>query len=535
MPTVILLDVSLSMCRQLAINDASEGENSIKNVAIRGLTAFIDAVYSRCKMEFTSVVIYSSLWEKVLPFTRDTEALKAALYSLETYYDKTNLLNALSGVQEVVLDEWGSNCPLVNVILVTDGLTCLSQIEFESHRTQVKQFMFPCTLHVVTISPPSDSSNIESSLSFYESLIESFGLTGSHGQGVHNSKPASTSSKINANGTRKDFKSQIHVTDSSSLVSICNTFVKIAEANYNVYKGRLFCGNLWSLVSLFPPLEACSRTCDFDNFVVEPSSDIKIIGFMSISEVSSPPVLSRHLMFSLPMNREQANSLHSIQSIDAVNMDTNEAADLNESPNAEEEGRQPSLCVLLHGSLKVEASVAICVIGCKWYGMLYSWADSKKKFNLMLSTFYPGTNVIPWLGPSMDNLGNANVCKALPANEIECKKGKKSYHSQNTVVWIRNSSIQSDIQKIIRLGKRLPEKMSNFYKELSRFRKAAASFGFYDLMAALATFLELEINLLPSSANQEAKMHLTYAVTVLRSTTAYDVDIPPFSRQNLPA
>lgn len=33
---------------------------------------------------------------------------------------------------------------------------------------------------------------------------------------------------------------------------------------------------------------------------------------------------------------------------------------------------------------------AICKVGENWFGLLYSWADSKKKSNLMLSIFEPG-------------------------------------------------------------------------------------------------------------------------------------------------
>jgi len=33
---------------------------------------------------------------------------------------------------------------------------------------------------------------------------------------------------------------------------------------------------------------------------------------------------------------------------------------------------------------------AICKVGHNWFGLLYSWADSKKKSNLMLSIFEPG-------------------------------------------------------------------------------------------------------------------------------------------------
>ena len=34
--------------------------------------------------------------------------------------------------------------------------------------------------------------------------------------------------------------------------------------------------------------------------------------------------------------------------------------------------------------------MALCQVGETWYGILYSWADSKKKSNLMLSIFVPG-------------------------------------------------------------------------------------------------------------------------------------------------
>ena len=44
--------------------------------------------------------------------------------------------------------------------------------------------------------------------------------------------------------------------------------------------------------------------------------------------------------------------------------------------------------------LKVENMGAICSVGLDWYGLLYSWADSKKKSNWMLSIFEPGEFII---------------------------------------------------------------------------------------------------------------------------------------------
>lgn len=56
---------------------------------------------------------------------------------------------------------------------------------------------------------------------------------------------------------------------------------------------------------------------------------------------------------------------------------------------------------------------ALCQLGPDWFGILYSWADSKKKSNLMLTVLEPGSNSVPWLGnfnylglPKNRELGN---------------------------------------------------------------------------------------------------------------------------------
>lgn len=49
-----------------------------------------------------------------------------------------------------------------------------------------------------------------------------------------------------------------------------------------------------------------------------------------------------------------------------------------------------SVCVLLHGALKVENMAALVLLNDDWYGFIYSYADSKKKSNLMLTVLPPG-------------------------------------------------------------------------------------------------------------------------------------------------
>lgn len=61
-------------------------------------------------------------------------------------------------------------------------------------------------------------------------------------------------------------------------------------------------------------------------------------------------------------------------------------------------------------------------------------------------------------GPKAQS-GNKGDESGFPVKPLE----KRSY-AQNTVVWIRQSGLQADIQKILRHARKLPEKTQNFYK-----------------------------------------------------------------------
>lgn len=137
-----------------------------------------------------------------------------------------------------------------------------------------------------------------------------------------------------------------------------------------------------------------------------------------------------------------------------------------------DEGRTPSFCVLLHGALKVENMAALCLLSKDWFGIIYSWADSKKKSNLMLTVLEPGSNVVPWLG-DLNYLGSlqdfmGNNPEDEPAPQFPVRPVDKRSYSQNCVVWIRQAGLQSDIQKILRHARKLPDKTQHFYK-VSKF------------------------------------------------------------------
>lgn len=70
---------------------------------------------------------------------------------------------------------------------------------------------------------------------------------------------------------------------------------------------------------------------------------------------------------------------------------------------------------------------------------------------------------MPWLG---DLRYLANMDDAIPGENpsFPVKPTEKRSYSQNCVVWIKQAGLQSDIQKLLRHARKLPEKTQHFYK-----------------------------------------------------------------------
>lgn len=140
----------------------------------------------------------------------------------------------------------------------------------------------------------------------------------------------------------------------------------------------------------------------------------------------------------------------------------------------------------------------------------------------------------------MAQLGPISDAKENPYGEDDNKspfplqpKNKRSY-AQNVTVWIKPSGLQTDVQKILRNARKLPEKTQTFYKELNRLRKAALAFGFLDLLKGVADMLERECTLLPDTAHPDAAFQLTHAAQQLKLASTgtseyagYDHNITP--------
>ncbi|EFN81321.1 integrator complex subunit 14 isoform X1 [Harpegnathos saltator] len=496
MPTVIALDVSLSMRRIVLSNGMNDGlpteQSTRHHLAIHGISALLHYLQVNSKLEFVSLIVFSSLYEVICPFTRDYDSIRAKLQTIEEC-DKTCIESALRGVNNVIMAEWG-NTTACQVILITDGNTGIGPMSLAHSLNTLNivqdvnpfplPFPYPGKLSVVCIAPQQDLA-LQRGLPLYQRLIDLAG-----GDSI------------------------VLVPDSPlSKYSVATCFQKLAETNYVSFQGYLKCGHLGSRISLSPPPMPYTKKTDFElvpGLVI--SNTIEICGFISVGDVGSPSAVSRHLV--LPLSTEKTASMQGIPLED-------------DSDDENDEGKIPSFCVLLHGALKVENMAALCLLNNDWYGFIYSWADTKKKSNLMLTVLEQGCDVIPWLG-TFGNLGPTDATDAAGASFPVRPTEKRSY-TQNSPSWIRQVGLQSDIQKILRHARKLPEKTQNFYKEVNRLRRAAASIGFVELLEGLACILERECTLLPPNLNPDCTIQMGHVASMIRKPEYLELryNIPP--------
>ncbi|MEQ2170682.1 Integrator complex subunit 14 [Goodea atripinnis] len=226
MPTVVLMDVSLSMTRPVSLDGSEEFQR--KNLAVHGLNMLFEHMASNYRLEFTALMAFSSLWELLVPFTRDYNALQDALSNLEDY-DKTCLELALQGVSSVVQQEWGSACP--------------------------------CQLQMTDTM---------------DNLEELLRLSGGDGQ--------------------------IFTVDGLLCMKSVQAMMLIDRA-YSPFHAVLHCGNLSSDVQVFPRPEPVVVDEEVEPIPRAVSTDLEIVGFIEIADISSPPVISRHLVLPIAVNK----------------------------------------------------------------------------------------------------------------------------------------------------------------------------------------------------------------------------------------
>ena len=337
MPTVVLLDRSLSMRRPSSRDNPDQTRHSL---ACKGLEWFFDYMAKCFPLEFTCLLCFSSVCDVVCPFTRNYAQLKDKLGEISVL-DRTDLHNALVAMVELMVADWGSFAPC-QAILVTDGIPGVRHQDVV-HRKQVLNIPFPCQLHVVCVATRDELSQ-PSWANKMDRLCEITGVS----------------------------QSDVFVPSSPlSLDSVQAIFRQLAKINYKPYNAILKCGHLQSSVSLSPSPHmfrskfGLAINADHKYPKLEDSfpqnlqypHELTVNGFLDIGSITAPPVYARHFVLDPDISDRKPERILSPGS-------TGSSGGGDKKPSeSSEESLKPSFRVLLHGSLKCETKAALVKLG----------------------------------------------------------------------------------------------------------------------------------------------------------------------------
>ncbi|BFF95413.1 integrator complex subunit 14 [Drosophila madeirensis] len=571
MPTIIAVDASISMLRQVP----GRNEHTYLSLAIKGIQHLLDNFTAAGKLEHLALMSYTMTADLRVDFTRDYDQIRQAVKKIETV-DKSCLLTLLK-TSVSIMSTWGAQNVLQLVVFTDCGLGfCSTSISgfLETYAGKEADPEYAWLRTVANYNLNFICLGLHSDLFFtralvvYQQLLDAAALKGQlFMTPVKNQETNEGGSAASA----PSHKSELGRTAVFELIE------RLCETSYKSTEVTLRCGSYFRMeapVLLWPPTTPYEQPAVLGGVEAQLrhiDQRIEVCGFLALSDIGSPATLSRHWV--LPKVEREKTSRRSAGmaagmakpaklTLDTSNpnyvlesleqdirefyakdpKDTEESGDdadvtivLKHSTGPQTEQQRESLCVLLHGALKMENMAALVRVGEKWYGFIYAFTDAKKKSNLMLNILPPGSNVIPWLG-DLELLGFAEDLAPGETASFPVRADRRSY-SQSSVVWIRQASLQSDVQKVLRHAKKMPDKTQHFYKELNRIRRAALALGFVELLEALAMLLEKECaHLTLNGASNECTVQLQHAATELRKTSNRDIKstIVPHQKGGVP-
>ncbi|KAH8293116.1 hypothetical protein KR044_005417 [Drosophila immigrans] len=559
MPTIIALDASLSMLRPVP----GRNEHTYQSLALKGIQHLLDNLTAAGKLEHLALVAYSTVCELKVDFTRDYDQIRQAIKKVEPM-DKACLLTMLK-TSVSLMAAWGTQ-NLLQLVVFTDcgagfGSTSIAGF-LENYAGKAAEAEYAWLkalahyqLNFICLGVHGDL-HFTRGVALHQQLLDNAGLKGQ----LFMPKPLKTAENGDANAAISH-KSELGRTALFELIE------RLCEASYKSTEVTLKCGHYFRLegqVLLWPPPKPYEQPGIYGG---EPTlrhieQRIDVCGFLALSDIGSPATFSRHWVLA-KLEREKpsrrSGSLTAAAKSPKLTLDTGnnphfelekleqdirefytkepakEAAEESgddadvvvvkphSTTPAQQEQQKDTLCGLLHGALKLENMAALVLLGDKWFGFMYAYNDVKKKSNFMLNILPPGSHVIPWLG-DLELLGFPEDLAPGETASFPVRAERRSY-SQSCVVWIRQASLQSDVQKVLRHAKKMPDKTQHFYKELNRIRRAALALGFVELLEALALLLEKECAQLTlnGSVSGECTLQLQHAATELRKTSNRDI------------
>eukprot|EP00039_Didymoeca_costata_P006359 m.89517 g.89517 ORF g.89517 m.89517 type:complete len:727 (-) comp13226_c0_seq4:53-2233(-) len=449
MPTLILMDRSLSMGRRIVQNDQGaatikdedvqsggkgHGSKSFLNcssrlaLAQKIVTNVVDYLEEHLPYEYVSMMTFSDDCETLVEFSNNDHNLLRDKIWKTKLGDRTDISKALSGAYREVKSHFGPRSTS-QIIVVTDSAP-------PSHiQTEVLNNIL-CKVHIILLG---NAKELERSLGFQTISRRSGGAY----------IPISTND--NSHGSN-DHRAE-------------NKILDFLGSHFAPFHGKLCFGNLTSLIRLYPPPSASvgsERTLP---------TTINICGFIFRDQIGSPAVLSRHIVMP-PHSRKDAVPIGN-----------------------------PDFRRLLFLALESDNLIAVARLAPSWFALVHPSSEGKKQ-NLMISVLDHGAN-IPWLGDL------ASIVDAKPKTQVSIWLQKKgSEDSQNEILLpqdppsyvsfsesacptVRSSKqLQQDIARVLRLAATAESKRVAFFRDFNKIRSALLTFGMQPLLDKVLEVLQ---------------------------------------------
>ncbi|CAG0916065.1 unnamed protein product [Notodromas monacha] len=548
MPTLIAVQASVSLTEPFTSGgNADEEERSVKRAghsrvdfvkaAVRGI---LNHFGSSLKLDSVALIAYASSYEVLVPFTRDISAIEAGLAKI-TWKEGNNLEAVLHGAYMLMKQVDNMNASSCRAVFITDGH--LGPISHALRRQLITD-------------GGEDRCKLREPSSMKSEIIGQLSMMGLHGRTHSASSPRAQDFPLAfpfpfelhfitlCEGNDRsclvgravidkilDWNlksgSRFSVQPSSGFQGMRAAVEKLCSGAIPIYKADLRCGTLSERVTLFPMPDK------------EMSRNLAIIGFLNLTDIGSPALSNRFVMYPLPPEKDAVLRTKGRKSAKKIRLSLDDALD-----DDIDDAKTPSLCVLLHAALRVANVTAIVRFDSYKFGMLFPSPTDARRRKLLLSVFLAGPKPVKEFGGPKDSPMSPDARDAgelqedggslmdidddddeddailedddetcdllLPSSNVKTRPSyaaNAGYH-----VWTDDVSLESDLMKIIRTARKLPEKTSVFFRELNRIRKNALGYGFDSLLSGLVMALEREA----ASHHSDAAVQLNHAAMCLR-------------------
>ncbi|XP_037956735.1 integrator complex subunit 14-like [Teleopsis dalmanni] len=554
MPTVIALDTSLSM--QSCITDGSGlTYHQLASDAIRQLLKYLTR---NSKLEQVCLVCFSLTAELKVDFTRDYKLIRKAVKNVEIS-TKSNVLGLLQFVGPLISKTWSldSYC---HVVLFTDCpigfrdnlLQSYAELKSKTGDKDPWLKLFEKTkINLVGLSLNKKyNKKFLQVLKLYNYFFESCGLKYKIFTPIYikdKDKNYASDHKRRRINTKLSGSNSLQADKMNEQIrsSMWKMVHDLCVTNYKPMEILLKCGSYFRLecpITLWPQFPSYYG---FDVGSCCLMSRLEVCGYLSIADIGSPASLSRHVILPVLNKQDELvlvdgkykyashrndlelleNDMRNFYIRDEDCSDDENAFKLG-APLPKPPTEKESLIVLLYKACKADNVAALVLLNDNWYAYIFVCPDSDIEQSLLLNVLPPGNNVIPWLGDLR------SLCIRNDPDEVS-SSSEPNNPWKNYRVWLTQSSLHSNIEKLLTHAKNMPEETQSFFTELNLIRFSAIALGFIDLFEALAKLFEKECEHVLVKSNPICVLQLTHAAAQLRRPENLDHTKPIFPAATL--